>query len=262
MSDKTSDKTSDNTGKFVWCEWMGADIAGAVDFYRHVVGWTIESNDMAGFPYNIASVGGYGVGGLFPTPPMAKGTPPCWTGDVWVDDVDLAVARLNAAGGRVLREPMDIPHVGRMAVVADNQGAPFALFRDAGGNPPPKPAAGTPGLIGWRELHAADGEKAFGFYAGQFGWTEARQFDMGAHGVYRIFSNGGEEGGIMTKTPNGPGPCWLYYFDVEAADAAGARVAAKGGKVVNGPNQVPTGQWAMQCVDREGAMFGLVAPRR
>jgi predicted enzyme related to lactoylglutathione lyase len=253
---------SDNTGKFVWCEWMGADIKTAVEFYRHVVGWHIETNDMAGFPYNIGSVGGYGVAGLFPTPPQAMGTPPCWTGYIWVENVDSGVAKLEAAGGRVMREPMDIPNVGRIAIVTDSQGAPFALFRDAGGNPPPAPAPETPGLVGWRELHAVDGEKALAFYAGQFGWQQDRTHDMGPMGLYRIFDNGGEQGGIMTKMAQGPGPCWLYYFNVEAADAAAARVAAKGGKVLHGPHEVPGPMWAMQCVDHEGAMFGLVAPKR
>jgi hypothetical protein len=253
---------SDNIGKFVWYEWMGEDLQGAVEFYRHVVGWTISATDMAGFPYSIAAVGQYGVGGLLPTPPQAKGTPPCWTGYIRVDDVDAAAEKLKSAGGKVLREPMEIANVGRFAVVADAQGAPFALFRDSGGNPPPAPPEGTAGLVGWRELHAAEGEAAFHFYEGQFGWTEASQFDMGPMGVYRLFDIGGQQGGIMSKTPQGPGPCWLYYFLVEAADAAAARVAEKGGKLLHGPHEVPGGMWAMQCVDREGAMFGLVAQRR
>jgi predicted enzyme related to lactoylglutathione lyase len=255
---------SDNTGKFVWYEWMGADLAGAVEFYRAVVGWDIAASGMAGFDYRIASVKGYGVGGMLTIPPEAKamGAPPCWTGYIWVENVDAAVGKLKTAGGRAMREPMDIPNIGRFAIVADNQGAAFALFRDAGGNPPPAPAPGTPGLVGWRELHAADGAAAFAFYAGQLGWKEASQFDMGPMGVYRLWDSGGQQGGMMSKTPQGPGPCWLYYFDVDGADAAAGRVAAAGGKVVNGPHEVPGGQWAMQAVDREGAMFGLVAPKR
>ena len=253
---------SDNSGKFVWYEWMGADLAGAVSFYRHVVGWTIAETGMAGFPYQIASVGGYGVGGLFQTPPEAKGTPPCWTGYVYVDNVDSAVEKLKAAGGGAMRPPMDIPNVGRMAIVADPQGAPFALFKDAGGNPPPAPPPGTDGLIGWRELHALDGKAAFDFYASQFGWKEDRQFDMGPMGVYRVFDSGSQQGGMMSKGPQGPGPCWLYYFNVAAADAAGARVTEKGGKVLHGPHEVPGDMWAMQCADPEGAMFGLVSMKK
>ena len=40
----------------------------------------------------------------------------------------------------------------------------------------------------------------------------------------------------MTRTPDAPAPFWLYYFNVEAIDAAIARVAQGGGKVANGPH--------------------------
>ncbi|HXT06805.1 MAG TPA: VOC family protein [Roseiarcus sp.] len=253
---------TDNTGKFVWYEWIGADLAGAVDFYRQVVGWDFAASPMAAFAYQIASTGEYPVGGLLATPPEAQGAPPCWTAYIWVESVDAALNKLKAAGGREMRPPTDIPGVGRFAIVADSQGAPFALFRDSGGVPPSPPPPETPGLVGWRELHAADGEAAFKFYASQFGWVETSQFDMGPMGVYRLFDNGAQQGGMMTKTPQGPGPCWLYYFNVETADAAAARVAANGGKVLHGPHEVPGGSWATQCVDREGAMFGLLAPKR
>jgi predicted enzyme related to lactoylglutathione lyase len=190
------------------------------------------------------------------------GAPPSWTGYIWVESVDDAAAKVRAAGGRVMREAMDIPNIGRFAIVADPQGAYFVLFRDAGGDPPAPPPPETAGLVGWRELHAANGETAFKFYAGQFGWKEASQFDMGPMGVYRLFEIGDQQGGMMTKMAQGPGPCWLYYFIVEAADAAAERVLAKGGKVLNGPHEVPGGMWATQCLDREGAMFGLVARKR
>jgi uncharacterized protein len=255
---------NDHTGKFVWYEWMGEDLQGAADFYGHVVGWKMGDPGMASFPYKVGAVKDHGVVGMLTTPPEAKamGAPPCWTGYVWVENVDAGVDKLKGAGGRALRPPMDIPNIGRFAIVSDPQGAAFALFRDAGGDRPAAPPPETPGLVGWRELHAGDGEKAFAFYAGQFGWKEASQFDMGPMGVYRLFETGGQQGGIMTKSPQGPGPCWLYYFNVEAADAAVARVTAKGGKALHGPHEVPGGQWATQCADREGAMFGLVAPKR
>jgi predicted enzyme related to lactoylglutathione lyase len=253
---------SEHAGKFVWYEWMGADPGRAATFYGEVVGWNVVESGMAGFPYRIASTGDHGVAGLFATPPQATGAPPCWSGYVAVDDIDAAAQKLKAAGGHIMRPAWDIPNVGRAALVADPQGAAFLLFRPSGGQAPPAPAPGTPGLVGWRELHAGDGKAAMEFYAGQFGWSEDRQHDMGPVGVYRIFKAGDQEGGVMTKMPNGAGPCWLYYFNVEAADAASARVSANGGKVVNGPHQVPGGLYVTQCVDPEGALFGLVAAKR
>ena len=230
-----------------------------------VVGWKIKDAGMGGpFPYSIASVGDYGVAGLMTIPEDAKamGAPPCWTGYIWVPDVDAAVPKLTASGGKLHKGPMDIPGVGRFAVVSDPYGAMFMLFRDAGGNPPSAPAMGTPGLVGWRELSAGDGAGAFAFYSGLFGWKKEGEFDMGPMGIYQLFTTGHESGGMMTKPPQAPGPCWLYYFNVEAIDAATARIAASGGKVVNGPHQVPTGQWIVQAIDPQGAMFALLAPIR
>ena len=260
--------TASPTGKFCWCEWMGGDVQAAADFYAHVVGWSAKNTAGTGErPYTVLSAGAYGVAGMITISAEAKamGAPPCWAGYVWVEDVDKAAAQLAAAGGAVKRAPSDIPGVGRFAIVTDSQGAYFRLFRDAGGNPPPAPAPQTPGLVGWRELHANDGAKAFDFYAGLFGWTKRSAMDMGAMGVYQLFGFAGGDsdvGGIMTRTPQTSGPFWLYYFNVPAIDAAAERVKAKGGKIVNGPMEVPGGQWIVLGLDLEGAMFGLLAPKR
>ncbi len=252
-------------GKFSWYEYMGDDLAAAVKFYADVVGWKISESDMVEFDYRIASVGEIRVAGLMKIPAEAKamGAPACWTGYLWVPDVDAMLPKLAAAGGSVRRAPSDIPGVGRFAVVADPYGAMFMLFRDRNGNPPPPPPAGTPGLVGWHELQAGDGAGALKFYSDLFGWKKDREFDMGPMGAYHIFSTGhGEFGGIMTKAPQAPGHYWLYYFNVDAIDAAAQRITASGGKVVNGPTEVPGGQWIVQAMDDQGALFALVAPKR
>jgi hypothetical protein len=57
-------------------------------------------------------------------------------------------------------------------------------------------------------------------------------------------------------------PCWGYYFNVAGLDAAAARVTAGGGKILNGPMEVPGGQWIVNCMDPQDAAFSLVAPQR
>jgi uncharacterized protein len=256
---------SDLTGKFAWYEYMGDDREAATDFYTHVVGWTAKDAGMPGFPYELLSVGDAMVGGIMDIPAEAKamGAKPCWMSYIWVEDVDAMARKLTAAGGKVWKEPSDIPGIGRFAVVADPYGGGFMLFRDHGGNPPPSPPPGTPGLVGWRELHADDGAKAFAFYCDFFGWKPRGEFDMGPMGVYRMFDTGhGQQGGIMTRMPQTPMSFWLYYFDVSGLDAAVERINARGGHVINGPHEVPGGQWVVQATDPHGAMFALVAPGR
>ena len=73
---------------------------------------------------------------------------------------------------------------------------------------------------------------------------------MGPMGVYQMFATGGETvGGMMTKAPEIPMPFWLYYFNVEAIDAAIERIKQHGGQISNGPMEVPGGLWIVQALD-------------
>jgi hypothetical protein len=67
---------------------------------------------------------------------------------------------------------------------------------------------------------------------------------------------------MMKKMAAAPAARWLYYIDVDAIDAAAERVKSAGGKVVNGPMQVPGGSWVINGLDPQGATFALVAPKR
>ena len=105
---------------------------------------------------------------------------------------------------------------------------------------------------------------AFAFYSKLFGWTKTEAMDMGEMGVYQLFATGGSTaaGGMMTKMPETPAPFWLFYFNVDSADAALKRVNDGGGKVINGPMEVPGPMWIVQALDPQGAMFAMVAPQR
>lgn len=250
---------------FVWYELMTTDAAAAAAFYTKVVGWKAVDSGMTGMNYTLLQTGETTIGGLMAldAAACAAGARPAWGGYVGVADVDAAAAQLKAAGGRVHFGPEDIPGVGRFAAVADPQGAGFYLFKGNAGEMPPRPPAGTPGTVGWHELHAGDGSAAFEFYSSQYGWTKDTAMDMGPMGVYQLFGAGGAAiGGMMTKTADMPVPTWLYYFCVDRADAAAERVSAAGGKVLMGPHEVPGGGWIVQCMDPQGAMFAVVAPSR
>ena len=121
----------------------------------------------------------------------------------------------------------------------------------------------TPGHVAWRELYADDVEKAFAFYAEKFGWTKAEAMDMGPMGVYQMFATGGPTaGGMMRRPEDIPQPFWNYYHAVPELDAAIGRVEKGGGKILNGPQEVPGGAWVAQCLDPQGAVFSLVAGKR
>lgn len=260
-----------NRGSFVWYDVMTTDMKAAESFYCKVVGWKSMGNDVNEQPYTVVAAGDTTVGGLMPIPDEARanGARPMWSGYIGVDDVEEYAVKVKAAGGAIHRGPDDIPNVGRFAVASDPTGAMFILFRGASDQAPTPAAPGTSGHIGWHELHAGDGAKAFAFYAELFGWTKTEAMDMsgveGGTGVYQMFSTDGSQasvGAVMTKMPDTPMPHWLYYFNVEALDAAVERVKDGGGKTTMGPMEVPGGQWIVQCFDPQGAVFALVAPKR
>src|SRR4051794_23280784 len=159
---------------FVWYELMTTDPDAAEAFYRAVVGWGAQDAGQGGMPYTLLTADDRHVAGLMglPQEACAADARPGWIGYIGVDDVDAAADGIHQAGGAAGREPADIPGVGRFAVVADPQGATFMLFKPMGASFPLAPA-GTPGHVDWRELYAADGARAFGFYADRFGWTKA-----------------------------------------------------------------------------------------
>jgi hypothetical protein len=254
---------SPSHGKFVWCELMTTDTEAASAFYQKAIGWTAKDSGMPGMAYTILSAGDVGVGGMMEMPQQVRdaGGTPVWIGYVFVDDVDAALQEITGAGGAVMRAAADIPQVGRIAVASDPQGAVFALIHGTSSMERPPEAGATPGRVGWHELHAADGQAAFAFYEKLFGWTKAGEHDMGPMGVYRLFATGGAPvGGMFTAQQTGPRPFWQYYFNVADINAAIGRVKDAGGKVLNGPMQVPGESWIAQCMDPQGAVFAVLVP--
>lgn len=256
---------SDFHGRFIWYELMTPDTDGAKRFYGDLVGWTPQSMPaMEGAPpYTVFNVGENGVAGMMPLMDEMKaaGVPPNWTGYIGVDDVDASVEQVKRLGGSQQRPAMDIPGIGRFAIVADPAGAVFAMMTPVppeGSRPPPD--VNGLGQAGWHELYGAAPEEGFSFYAELFGWTKSDAMPMGEMGTYQLFANqDGQIGGMMKRPPQVPASAWLYYFRVPDIDAAAKAVAAGGGKVMMGPMEVPNGEWIVQGTDPQGAMFAVVA---
>jgi len=251
-------------GRFVWYELMTTDTEAAKAFYGRVAGWGAEAAPVPGVSYTLFTVEGTPVAGLMlqPEEVRKRGAPPSWLGYVGVTNVDAAAAKVARLGGTVHVPPSDIPNVGRFAVVLDPQQAAFALFQPPSDEPDRPVDPGAPGRVGWHELATSDWPKAFSFYSELFAWQKGDAVDIGAMGTYQLFTIGGQPmGGMFNKPPAVPAPFWLYYVNVGDIDAAAQRVTAGGGKIINGPMQVPGGSWILQGMDPQGAMFALVGSK-
>jgi uncharacterized protein len=249
---------------FVWYDVMTSDTKAAADFYSKLMGWRVEASGMPGAEYNLIYNGEAQVGGIMPIPEDAKDMPPVWMGYVGVGDVDEHATKVTQAGGKVWREPSDIPGVGRFAVVADPHGAGFILFKGNGEAMPSAPFMAN-GHVGWHELHAGNLDEAWAFYSGLFGWQKGFAHDMGPEwGLYQTFGETSEPpglGGMMKKMDSSPMPHWTYYFSVGDIEAGALRVKDNGGTVVMEPHEVPGGTWIAPCIDPQGAHFALIGEK-
>jgi predicted enzyme related to lactoylglutathione lyase len=246
------------TMQFVWYELVTSDIDAALAFYRPLLGWESQDFPGSGERYAVISANGKGVGGIMALP--AGMSEPFWMGYIGTPDIDKAIVGFMAAGGKMHREPWEIPNVGRLALVADPQGAGLALIQGASDQPSEAFSQQLPGHGNWNELHTSDPAAAFAFYSAQFGWTKGDAMDMGPMGTYQIFRFGDVQAGGMVKAREGQRPAWLFYFGTPSIRSAVSRIAENGGTVLHGPSEVPGGALIIHARDPQGALFALVGP--
>lgn len=116
-------------GALCWNELQSRDVEGSKAFYRDAFGWESVTHSDGPMPYTEFQVGGESVAGMMDMPPgVPAEVPTFWMVYFAVDDADATVAKAQQLGAQVLMPAMDIP-VGRFAVLADPQGATFAVIK-------------------------------------------------------------------------------------------------------------------------------------
>ena len=120
---------------FTWHELYVPDSEAGIRFYTQVLGWEVQQTALEGFDYPMLVANGRPIAGVQATGgnPQMAGVPPHWATYIAVDDVDARVAKVTLHGGSLVVPAMDIPTVGRMALIADPQGAHIWLFTPAAG---------------------------------------------------------------------------------------------------------------------------------
>ena len=120
-------------GTFCWHELLAADAAAEGAFFAEVFDWTVAELPVAATgTYFIFRRKDRGVdaGGMLPKPEGVEGRS-VWLPYIAVENVDAIAARIPELGGKVWREPSDIPNVGRFSVTADPTGALIAFLQPA-----------------------------------------------------------------------------------------------------------------------------------
>lgn len=162
-----------------WIEIAQPDPGSAASFYGGVFGWELEDRtppDTEG-RYVVARLGGQAVAAVKQAAGAGTGEPrPAWTTYVCVEDAARSAARVTAAGGRVVAEPVHIPGVARVAVLADPAGATFGVWEPDGLRG--AQLVNAPNTWNFSNLTTPDPDGATAFYGSVFGW-EARTAQLG-----------------------------------------------------------------------------------
>lgn len=235
-----------------WLDLTVPDAKAAAAFYASVFGWEYTVSGPEFGHYHQAKVDGRAVAGLG-QPMGGDAAPPAWTLYFAADDVAAMTAHANDLGGRVLVPVMEVPGLGRMAIVADPTGAPFGLWEPIAHHG--FGVAYEPGGLAWCEAVTGDAEAAAAFYRSLLG-AEAEPVE--GRGTYFVLQKNGESiAGIAQRTDAGAPSHWSPYLMVGDADTAATSVRDEGGGVLDGPFDSEYGR-IFEASDPFGATFKVL----
>jgi predicted enzyme related to lactoylglutathione lyase len=236
-------------GMFSWIELATNDAAAARTFYTSLFGWTAKDMPIPDGGYTMLQKDGHDLGALYQT----KEIPPNWATYIAVENVDASAKKAGELGANILAPPFDVMDVGRMAFVADPQGAAFALWQAK------KHIGATirdeTHTLCWNELMTPDVEASRDFYKALFGWN----LKVGAE-YTEIYVGERPAGGMMQMPPDMQGvpPAWTPYFAVEDCDATVAKAKSLGGQTYVPPTDIlSVGRFAV-LADPQGAAFDVI----
>lgn len=251
------------SGSFCWFELATTDQPAAKTFYSTLFGWT--ATDGPGGPagdYTMFALGdrvaaaGYAMSGEM----RARGVPPNWTVYVAVENTDAAAARAASLGAAVIVPPLDVMDAGRMAVLADPQGAAFAVWQP--GTHGGVMTKGEVHSVSWADLQTRDQAAAASFYSGLFDWrmVEGQSMNQAKPGDYYHIVNG--EAFIGGIPPPGHGnlhapPHWLIYVEVADCRASTAKARSLGGRAIVDSLEIGKEGTISVLADPQGAVFAL-----
>lgn len=244
-------RTSYTHGTFCWVDLSTPDVQAADDFYERVFGWSAE--ELPGGGYWIFERGDDAIAGLAPLTEEQETTGQHldWATYVAVDDADAAAARVRELGGTVTAEPFDVDGAGRMAAIADPQGARLLLWE--AGEFAGATLVNEVGAWSWNDLQTPDPAAAMSFYEALFGWSVEEV--PGAGGQYWVIRHEDRSiGGFMPLPPGVEAPSWNVYFGARSVGAIFEHVEAAGGARAVGPIDVPAGRFGV-AMDPLGATF-------
>lgn len=160
--------TQSKAGQVVWHDLFTSDRERSMAFYGRVANWTYQVERAADFAWGggakefvLALSGGEAGAGFAETPTNQENG---WIAYVEVPDVDVAVKRVDTLGGSIVRQPFEVPGVGRNALICDPLGALLGISQSRHSYPVPRRQFGP-------VVYVSNGDDfPEMFYTELFGW--------------------------------------------------------------------------------------------
>jgi predicted enzyme related to lactoylglutathione lyase len=245
-------------GTFSWTDLATSDVGAATAFYAGLFGWEPDDEQIvADSAYTALRLEGDLVCGVreLSEDERRAGVLPSWTSYVTVTDAEATAARATRIGGAVLGDTVEVSDLGRMALVADPQGASVAVWQP--GTRSGAERVNDVGCLCMNELATGDVAAARSFYEELFGWTTEEV--GGSDGPPLVMALNGETlNASLSPVEAGGAPHWRPYFTVESVEEGVRRLRELGGSELLGPEQIFDGAIAV-VADPQGAVFALFA---
>jgi predicted enzyme related to lactoylglutathione lyase len=223
-------------GKIIWHDLLTDTPEASKRFYSELFGWEFQEIglDLGIFRsvnYTLIRHNGELIGGMIDQSRLdTQADISQWVVLVSVSDIEKATEALEAGGGKVFTPPTDLAERGRIAVVADAQGALFAMLETKDGDPIDKePAIGS---FLWDEIWSANVDETARFYQ-RIADYEIGEKSVNANEGYRFLSTEGKpRAGILANPVEELPPLWVTYIRVDDPAAITARVEELGGQIL------------------------------
>jgi predicted enzyme related to lactoylglutathione lyase len=249
--------TEHHPGKVIWADLVTPNLGADETFYGGLFGWTFQTIYTGDTEYAIALLDGRPIAGMLQKPIRAgEQRRPAWLTFIAVRDVDAARRIAIGHGAKIVSEPKTYAGRGRQAVIADPEGAVFAVLASASGDPPDFLAA--PGDWIWSASFERNPKQSAAFYNAVFGYDV---FDLpSADGAEHVILSSDDyaRAAIHTLPPNHRHPHWLNFIRVEDAVGTSAKAVELGGRVVVEPFVDRHGGKIAVIVDPTGAAVGVM----
>jgi predicted enzyme related to lactoylglutathione lyase len=239
-----------------WIDLMTSDKTKSREFYGRLFGWTSEdAGEEYGHYVNFFASGAQ-IAGCMENTGFSE-MPDVWSVYLATADAQATADAATKHGGQVAVPPMDVMHLGRMAVLLDPSQAAIGVWQP--GEHQGFAVVDEDNTPSWFELHTRDYDAAVDFYRSVFGWQTYTVGDDPSFRYTTLDEGDDAKAGIMDASgwlPEGVPSYWTVYFRVPDVDAALAKVKDLGGEVVLPAEDTPYGRLA-GATDSTGAMFKL-----